>query len=174
MADKSLIHSYYNTTKSYAETARRFGISRQRVHQVVKNYKNYGRMTRQALYEKVWTPICRMCNIRPSEHLHHKDGDNANEDIHNLTSVCITCHDLAHLILKYGKNCSDCGISFQAKKHGGKGKCRNCYANHQYRKIAKTSEYREYARHQKHNRARREGRIMVKYIPCSFCKKKLL
>jgi|SRR3989304_9856259 len=77
-------------------------ISRQRVHQIKRNYKNIGRGGREIKY-KNWGK-CKDCNEKEAELLHHKDFDNSNDDIKNLIRLCGDCHYLRHTFRKFYKN----------------------------------------------------------------------
>lgn len=96
MIDKQAVKTLYFITRSYAATAEMLGISRQRVHAIVENYKNTGRKGRQELYNKAWKDICEGCNKNPSSHLHHRDHNNENDEVENLISLCTKCHRLLH------------------------------------------------------------------------------
>ena len=112
-----------------AEIARRAGVSRQYVHMCLTGYKNTGRKWgREKLYSLVWSPICQKCHFRPTNALHHKDGNNLNDAPDNLISLCKICHTEAHVLLRRinPEACIDCKEKniFSGKK--GK-RCSPCF-----------------------------------------------
>lgn len=91
------IHQLYNIYGSYTKVGRLMGLSRQRIHQVVKNYHHSGKSNRKAIYNAAWKPICEVCKI-PTQVLHHRDFNNQNEHINNLQPLCKKCHTYIHKI----------------------------------------------------------------------------
>ena len=62
---------------------------------------------------------CQRCGERNGRHVHHKDGNPQNNDLGNLTRVCIHCHRQLHVI---PRTCKICG-----KPHKGHGYCNMHY-----------------------------------------------
>jgi DNA-directed RNA polymerase subunit RPC12/RpoP len=88
----------YNKTLSFAQTGRLFNISRQRVHQIICQYRNYGKGNRNKLYKIAWEDKCKICKKNKSSVLHHKDFNNKNDTANNLLPVCNNCHAEVHNI----------------------------------------------------------------------------
>src|SRR5262245_60530683 len=76
------------------EIARIIGISSQRIHQIVSNYGKTGRQYREAKYRNMG--LCEGCQNEKAVILHHKDFNNANDDIANLEKLCLKCHHSRH------------------------------------------------------------------------------
>lgn len=98
---------YQELNFSYAETSRFFGISRQRVHQIVKGYRSFATAHAHSTYvykgnkrwglkSKVWFDNCRVCYKNKTIAVHHIDGNSRNNNIDNLVSVCLKCHHSFH------------------------------------------------------------------------------
>jgi len=93
MKDKNEIEELYNQGFFYADIARMMGVSRQRIHQIVKGYSNTGRKNRGIKYRN-WGS-CEGCGGRAVV-LHHKDYDNSNDSLDNLERLCVRCHGKRH------------------------------------------------------------------------------
>lgn len=83
----------YDRGKSYAEIGRKLSISRQRVHQIVRGYKNTGRQGRKKKYKSI--ALCAVCSVKASC-LHHIDFNNENDSKSNLLPLCRSCHYKIH------------------------------------------------------------------------------
>jgi len=130
----------FKNNQSYAEIGRTLGVSRQRIHQIVNNYKNTGRADRIKRYRELGE-ICALCQKNKTVNLHHKDFDNTNDSINNLIPICKECHYQLHKDRPYIRRssihvydwffpyirCSGC-ISIK-RKHFKNGYCRKCYKN---------------------------------------------
>jgi len=140
MIDRETVRILYLKTQSYAKTGYQLGVSRQRIHQIVKNYKNFGLSGREKIYKIAWKDTCQICFKNPTDHIHHKNKKNHNDSMENLISVCIPCHKDLHLS-KIGKkrkvyvpekktwsrkHADKCGIC-NNKKYYARGLCRKCY-----------------------------------------------
>jgi len=90
------IKDTYLKLLSLTETAKVYGISKQRVHQIVRNYLNTGRHARLKKYRRSWDRLCANCSKRYSQALHHIDGNNKNESVINLLPLCVPCHGIYH------------------------------------------------------------------------------
>ncbi len=145
MTRKELIEAKYIELGSYAAVGRALNLSRQRVHQIVKNYKHFGRFNRAKIYDKAWKDTCQICLVSDAIALHHIDGNNENDDIANLLPVCRACHYKTHVELRktnettYGfkyTNCGNCGKEFNyhfrpyGKHRTKKGMCKDCCIKH--------------------------------------------
>ena len=91
----SLMKDLYQRGKGYSELGRMFGISRQRVHQVINHYIMHGRQGRAEKYEKTFGR-CARCGSTKKPILHHVDFDNSNDSAENLLCLCTTCHVAVH------------------------------------------------------------------------------
>lgn len=102
----------YKRLKSYSKVSKIFDLSKQRIHQIVKKYRNFGRKNRLDIYNAIWQPICKNCRKEKTELLHHKDFNNENENIDNLIPLCRKCHTNIHIQynikLKNNYICSVC------------------------------------------------------------------
>lgn len=125
MTNKELMKIMYKNGKSYSEIGRILGVSRQRVHQVIKNYKNIGKKNRESFYEKF--DKCKIC-CNPAIALHHIDKDNTNDKPENLIPVCKDCHYKLHLLTTWARDydsCIECGTT--DRLHIAKGLCSLCW-----------------------------------------------
>jgi len=97
MVDKNLMQLMHNHGYTYEEIGKRLGVSRQRVHQLITGYKNFGK--RKGRIKKYWykmkNPQCELCH-RNTFVLHHVDGNNKNDAIENLMLLCPSCHTDVH------------------------------------------------------------------------------
>ena len=124
----------YNKYENYVLAGEALGISKQRVHQVVKGYGETGRRKgRIVRYRECFKKICENCNIHRSKFLHHKDGNNKNDVPENLISVCKNCHKSLHIELRGGRGyqmykiCQKCKKEFNiGLPHAAKGLCAYC------------------------------------------------
>lgn len=137
MIDKQKIKELYNdpTSEYYhyqVKIARDFGVSRQRIHQLVTGYKTLGsNLTKKT--KKAWKPICTRCNTQPSVAIHHLDGDHKNNDVSNLRAVCSKCHGQyhrggRHLTRFTSAPCKGCEriLGVNGLRHMGNGFCTRC------------------------------------------------
>ena len=101
MLNKKELVRIYDKTQSYAKTARIMGVSRQRIHQLLTNYHNTGRESRNTRYRVLLDgKKCSICLFAFAVILHHKDGSNRNDNIDNLQAVCRKCHKILHMKIK--------------------------------------------------------------------------
>lgn len=127
------IKSLYASLNSYSKVGKIMGISRQRIHQIVKDYNNFGRTyKRKEIYDSAWRDNCSICNNK-TDVLHHKDFNNKNDNKDNLMPLCSNCHykiHKSHLEEISVKKCKSCGRSFEEfKSHLIKiGLCFGCKA----------------------------------------------
>lgn len=137
MIDKKLCVMLYENGHGFTEIATTLHVSKQRIHQIVKNYKNYGwkrfnKKEKKLLKEKIKCSICR----QPTKIFHHIDRNNSNDSIDNLMPLCKKCHEEIHggekRIFKkkytWSKKYKECILCLSTKhKHSGKGLCSKCY-----------------------------------------------
>lgn len=131
MIDKQLTTLLYDNGHGYTEIASIFKVSRQRIHQIVKNYKHHGKDGRLKKY-KLLGQRCQICK-QPSKTLHHIDKDNNNDSVDNLMPVCTSCHKELHKITGWSRKYNECINCLSADvSYGGKGLCKNCYSRKRY------------------------------------------
>ena len=128
---KEKVIEVYLQNKSNSMTARIFGVSRQRIHQIVKNYHNSGKHGRLKKYErKLFGKKCYICGKLPAELLHHKDFDNKNDVVSNLIPCCVDCHGFLHRQKNeswLGKHKKCLGCHSTKRKHFRQGYCKECF-----------------------------------------------
>ena len=98
--DSELVKELYKELLSYSEIARFLGVSRQRIHQIIKNYRT----------NKKWDdPLknCCKCGINKAKHHHHIDSNSLNNREKNIMQVCISCHYDIHWQLNMKNRLSD-------------------------------------------------------------------
>ena len=86
---------------SYQQIGALFGCSRQRVHQILSGYqiakkslehkKGWYNQLRLAVFVRD-NGECQKCGSVEGIILHHIDGNNANNALDNLITVCNNCH----------------------------------------------------------------------------------
>ena len=94
MVNKGLMEELYKQGYGFEEIAWRVGISRQRVHQIITKYKNFGRDGRLKKYRDFGK--CKNCQEQQAEVLHHLDFNNQNDELNNLEPLCTQCHIEKH------------------------------------------------------------------------------
>lgn len=90
------IKKLYDSGKTYQQIADVYNVSKQRIHQVLKNYTTF---RNQSIKKKMGIENCQICNISSdysSLNLHHKDGNSSNNNTGNLQVVCARCHRIIH------------------------------------------------------------------------------
>lgn len=62
------------------------------------NWKNGKRSYRKMLFRRDLIKKCVLCDIKDKRLIvvHHKDSDRSNNDISNLSCLCLNCHFLVH------------------------------------------------------------------------------
>lgn len=85
---------------SYGAIALQFGVSRQRVHQLISGYKGPSQLNRKThyVYEFVMERDgykCQKCGATANV-IHHRDGDDRNNVDSNLLCLCNPCHLTLH------------------------------------------------------------------------------
>lgn len=117
MIDRNELQYVYNLTESYAQTALYFGISRQRIHQLITGYKTIYNSMNKSLQRELMLrgTTCEKCKESKFKHIHHIDGNSRNNATQNLIKVCKPCHNALHTGIEHkskyrGKICmGGCG-----------------------------------------------------------------
>lgn len=87
----------YNEGCSMSYIGRVFKISRQRVHQIVKDYRSFAQSGRSFKnYKSLNTKYCRGCSYYDAIVVHHVDGNSKNNEEINLMPLCQSCHTSIH------------------------------------------------------------------------------
>lgn len=87
---------------SYQKIGDRFHISRQRVHQIVMNYRSPSSLERRGGKNRIKAITrddytCQFCGDNKNAiHLHHLDENWKNNLMNNLMTLCKSCHYVAH------------------------------------------------------------------------------
>lgn len=93
------IKKLYKAGYSSPEIAKVFGITTQRVHQIVNGYSSFSQSGfSYAYYPSLSLYTCMLCENR-CEVIHHKDRNSKNNNPDNLMQLCKKCHVLVHLEL---------------------------------------------------------------------------
>ena len=125
MVDRRILKELRKKGFTFVYIAKKFGVSRQRIHQIYHNYRNFGFKGRSKIYNLAWKDMCEVCGITPTYGLHHKDGNNLNDSPENLISVCSECHGVLH---RKWTNCSSCKVALGFKHVDRRlGLCKDCY-----------------------------------------------
>lgn len=101
--------------QTYQYIAKRLGMSRQRVHQLISPP-----LAIRIFVARKYHARCSKCKIfvGKSGHVHHKNSvglqENQYNDVHNLVLLCKVCHRTAH------------GLPKSAIKEKTVGRCRKC------------------------------------------------
>jgi len=112
---------------SYAEIAGLYKISRQRVHQLISGYgKNLKHINRHnGQYWKIRNSVikrdggkCQKCGSKEKLVVHHINGNDTDNSLSNLITICNKCHLDLHRPKLTTKQYSDFG------KLGGRGNTR--------------------------------------------------
>jgi len=93
MNNSHLALMFIRNGHSQAEIARILGLSRQRIHQIVRNYRSRKYNSKKKM--KKLTTGCKICR-QEANHLHHIDGNTHNNHIDNLMPLCPRCHYELH------------------------------------------------------------------------------
>lgn len=142
MAERTLIIQSFEKTNSYASTGREFGLSRQRVHQIITRYDTIKPVKKKVLWgwgtsklvRQLRKSDCINCG-KKSRAIHHYDGNPKNNTADNLFPVCRKCHGLFHRGLKHKslyryKVCNGwCGkrLGIDIPLYSARGYCSGCY-----------------------------------------------
>lgn len=87
---------------SYAAIGKLYGVSRQRVHQLISGYgRNLRNLqnSKNGWYRQIHDSVikrdeskCQKCGATKDLLVHHIDGNVANNAFHNLITLCNNCH----------------------------------------------------------------------------------
>ena len=88
MQNKELIKNHYHTVLSYSATARAFGVSRQRVHQIITGYST----APCEVLSRFKKDACEACGETQRLTIHHIDRNTLNNTENNLITCCRKCH----------------------------------------------------------------------------------
>ena len=107
-----------------------FGVSRQRIEQIVSGrksiYHKYIKILKRDNYTCQWKNICDD-KLLKNLNIHHIDLDPGNNDENNLITICKYCHIAYHKSLNKYPYCIKCGKNeFLGNRRGGK----NYICNH--------------------------------------------
>lgn len=82
----------YQTGFTYSKISILYGVSRQRIHQIVKNYStlNSSKIRKEILTRDKY--MCSFCSKNDTLHIHHIDGNSKNNKTNNLITLCQKCH----------------------------------------------------------------------------------
>jgi len=107
---------------SYREIGEKLGISKQRVHQVFRNYNTspYKNDKFKEIVLKYVGNSCKECGSKENLEIHHIDGNRNNNKFNNLERLCRKCHRKKEIIIYYNgketernrgkyKGCKVCG-----------------------------------------------------------------
>jgi len=98
---------------SYQSISQVFGISRQRVHQLISGYVSPSCIKKTGWKSKIWllklfdaiferdNYVCQFCK-KKGILIHHIDKDNKNNNPNNLICLCNKCHLKLHSPFKKG------------------------------------------------------------------------
>lgn len=96
-----LIRKMVEERLTYEEIGKVFNISKQRVHQLFKNYTTAPYHKKGLKHE--WTFLlgrpCEVCDDKEKIAIHHRDGDRNNNNPDNLQSLCKEHHSEAEKLL---------------------------------------------------------------------------
>jgi len=159
MVDKDLLKKLREEDKkTYQEIANVFKVSRQRIHQIYKDYKTLDS------YKNIdgLKYSCFICGKKKNLEIHHIDGDTHNNDLNNLVCLCLKHHHEADKKMKikynkkrdvvltkkiYEKNCPICNKNFNAHFPRQKLCSKECFGIY----ISKIQSKNEYANLRKSN-----------------------
>ena len=96
-----LIKKMVKERLTYEEIGKVFGISKQRVHQVFKNYTSapYHQEHQKHKWLFLIGRPCEICGNKVKIEIHHKDGNRNNNNPDNLQSLCKKHHSEAEKLL---------------------------------------------------------------------------
>lgn len=132
MLSKEIIQEKIRSGWTYQQIGEFFGVSRQRIHQVVKGYstiqnKNLLKVIR---FESKCT-LEMKCRVGSKLHVHHFDGNSKNNRADNLIILCSPCHKFVHSLMDGADSkrivCHKCKLSkFSYEMHRFHNMCKEC------------------------------------------------
>ncbi len=87
----NLIQQLREQRKTYKEIAKILGISKQRIHQIYKNYKTLELEASQKIKKQNGNK-CEICGTNENLEIHHKDRNTKNNNPENLNVFCSKHH----------------------------------------------------------------------------------
>lgn len=99
--DKEISELYFKGDIQVTKIGKRFGISRQRVHQIATGYRSlskdsHGQNIRVLILER--DKVCRGCGRKRNLQVHHIDKNPNNNETSNLILLCQKCHKDKHFL----------------------------------------------------------------------------
>jgi len=103
---KPVVKLLYRHGVPQATIARDYGLSRQRVHQIIRGYDN--RLSTGRAKRYLWAielekelfqrsgGVCERCNGRAGRLIHHRNCNEGDHRLKNLNYLCPTCHYKIH------------------------------------------------------------------------------
>lgn len=131
---------------TYSKIGKLFGLSRQRVHQILSGYDKlngcdwYNKLKQSVLDRD---KSCQKCGSAENLVVHHIDGNDRNNSLGNLITLCHSCHGGLHAASNGGKPCTMCSETFKGDFNRyaySLGYCPNCWD----RKLSEKRERRWY------------------------------
>jgi len=120
---------------SYGAIGKFYGISRQRVQQILSGYgRLYPNLWYYQLCKAIWARdnyTCQDCGATEKLLVHHQDGNDTNNEIGNLRTLCQSCHLAFHRPMKISKRlprfkCLRCGHVWIPRKDEYPRCCAGC------------------------------------------------
>lgn len=98
---KNIQRLHYEKKYSYAAIGRLYGVSRQRIHQIITGYKSFAHQNHS--FKNIYLNLeqCELCQLVPATDMHHLDGNNGNNKPDNLIGLCEACHLTKHEGLEF-------------------------------------------------------------------------
>jgi 5-methylcytosine-specific restriction endonuclease McrA len=92
---KQAIVKLRNKKYSYAQIGKTFGVSRQRIHQIICGTEKFS--SKNEILKNYFNNQCQICGEEnDSLHIHHLDTNHKNNSVKNLMVLCSECHRLVH------------------------------------------------------------------------------
>lgn len=139
---------------SHQAIAALYRISRQRVHQIVSGYERNRKSMghKNGWYSQIRNMVldrdngrCQKCQKEKNLIVHHIDGDDRNNDLLNLITLCIECHLRLHRPeagTRFKTTCHLCGIESQTMAlTDGQIICFSCLADKYPERTATLLDY---------------------------------
>lgn len=124
----------FKTGSTYTRIADLSGISRQRVHQIIKKkYPEY----KKSKPNKVKCAMCGRTFTKTYNNVNNKICKNCKQ--YNKHIVAIEDRRLRRFEIK--KNCIGCRVSFKIKPHKARNRCNNCYRKYLWENFDTMKEY---------------------------------
>lgn len=93
---KDYIFVAVNKGMSYEAIGKELGISKQRVHQIYKDYRTHYPDRVNEFLKILREKPCDLCGSTKNIHIHHKDGNREHNGVDNLMILCNSCHGKIH------------------------------------------------------------------------------